>query len=445
MCMPRLPSEVLENIFRFLDGKSFCITREVCKTWNNVIKSMQPKKSVWRQFCMREIPRNVLEEIVWYKSTVWDDIDWINIYKKWFHSHMVLTSPYWKKRIHTVDKNPVTCVRLSGSWIITGHSNGLVCVWNLQSGDLSQSFLCHLKIINDIVLVDLLNLGNYYGPEDLPWAHHHMITISKDRYINITLLLEPMANSDSHTHLNYHTDDIKQIRLFGDIFAVRCQDNTITLWKMKIIRVPYFNLEATLLQKIIGPEDYLLSIGLWHDEVQCVSNSGKLKAITINEEEWVQERIFKNSSSESGAETITTVTAAFLFRQKTVIMLTSDGKIIMSTNENSNRHYYLMKTLRTAIVSIAFHGTILALGGENGKLFLFYMFSEEDLISLDLSQPDSTLSLSEASIISIDISYQDDSPVIVASTNDSVHVVKWFKSSTSHQKIKKRQASELFS
>lgn len=103
-----------------------------------------------------------------------------------------------------------------------------------------------------------------------------------------------------------------------------------------------------------------------------------------------------------------------------------------------------MKALKTEVVSIAFYGTILALGGENGKLFLYYLFSEEELISLDLSKPNSTLSLSEASIISIDITYQYDSPVIAASTNDSIHIVKWYKSSAIHQKVKKRELSHLF-
>lgn len=116
----------------------------------------------------------------------------------------------------------------------------------------------------------------------------------------------------------------------------------------------------------------------------------------------------------------------------------------MSVDKDCCKHYYLMKTLKTDVVSIAFYGTILALGGENGRLFLYYIFSEEQLISVDLSKPNSTLQLSEASIISIDISYQDDSPVIAASTNDSIHIVKWYKLSMSHQRVRRRELPHLF-
>lgn len=116
----------------------------------------------------------------------------------------------------------------------------------------------------------------------------------------------------------------------------------------------------------------------------------------------------------------------------------------MSVGKDCCKHYYLMKTLKTDIVTVAFYGTILALGGENGRLFLYYISSEEHLISVDLSKPNSTLQLSEASIISIDITCQDNSPVIAASTNDSIHIVKWYKLSTSHQKVRRRELTHLF-
>lgn len=122
----------------------------------------------------------------------------------------------------------------------------------------------------------------------------------------------------------------------------------------------------------------------------------------------------------------------------------ADGRIILSVDKDCCKHYYLMKTLKTEVVSVAFYGTILALGGENGRLFLYYLFSEEQLISLDLSKPNATLKLSEASIISIDITYQDDTPVIAASTNDSIHIVKWYKLSMSHQRVRRRELSHLF-
>lgn len=438
-----LPSEVLENIFNFLDGRSFCNAREVCKTWNEIIKGLQVKKNLWRQFCVKEISKSILEEIVWFKNISCCDIEWKSVYKKWFQSKLILTSPFYKRKICAFLPNPITCIAVSGSWILTGHSNGMLCTWNLHKVNLHKSFVCHLRIINDMALVDLLNLGSYYGAENFPWAHHHVITISKDQYIHVTSLLEPPPFvADPDAHQSPHGDDLKQVRVFGDTFAISCRDNTVSLWKMEILKEPYFHLSIALVQKIIGPEDILLSIGLWHSEVQCVSYAGKLRALSANRSDWVEKKYFKESYSDSRCENIVSVTVALLYRSKTVIMLTADGKLVVSVSENNNRHYYPMRHLRTSVVSVALHGTILALGGENGKLFLYHINSEEELIQLNLSNPALTLSLSEASIISIYISFQDDSPVIAASTTNLVYVIKWYKPSSNQ--VKTRQIIQWF-
>lgn len=104
-----------------------------------------------------------------------------------------------------------------------------------------------------------------------------------------------------------------------------------------------------------------------------------------------------------------------------------------------------MKSLQTVFVSIALRGPILALGGENGRLYLFHVKSEEELINLELSQPDLSLSLSEASITSIDISYNHDSPVIAATTTESIHIIKWYKSRASHQTLRKKELWKICS
>lgn len=85
-----------------------------------------------------------------------------------------------------------------------------------------------------------------------------------------------------------------------------------------------------------------------------------------------------------------------------------------------------MKTLRTLIVSVVLNGTTLALGGENGRLYVFYVPTSKSLLDLDFSHPAFVFTLSEASIVSLDILYDYDSPVILASTTETLFIVKWF-------------------
>ncbi|KFM67567.1 hypothetical protein X975_18517, partial [Stegodyphus mimosarum] len=93
-----IPAEILEHIFGFLDGQSFCRIKLVCKHWYETGKRMQVKNSLWKQFCIKEVPEHILEDILSFKSVLLTDkiIDWCTIYKKWFHGKMIVASPYWK-------------------------------------------------------------------------------------------------------------------------------------------------------------------------------------------------------------------------------------------------------------------------------------------------------------------------------------------------------------
>lgn len=104
--------------------------------------------------------------------------------------------------------------------------------------------------------------------------------------------------------------------------------------------------------------------------------------------------------------------------------------MIISVDESSYKVFTLMTTLQSLIVSVALRGTILALGGENGRLYLYYVPNNRSLLELDLTNPTFQYTLSEASIVSVDIFFEYDSPIVVASTNESLFVIKWNKQRT---------------
>lgn len=98
-----------------------------------------------------------------------------------------------------------------------------------------------------------------------------------------------------------------------------------------------------------------------------------------------------------------------------------------------------MATLRTLIVSIVLQGTTLALGGENGRLYVFHIPTTKSLLELDLNRPAFFYTLSEASITSLDIIYDYNSPIILASTTECLFIVKWFP-----KKVKETDAPSYF-
>ncbi|PRD31572.1 UNVERIFIED_CONTAM: hypothetical protein NCL1_23156 [Trichonephila clavipes] len=162
MSIQQVPAEILEIIFANLDGTSFCRAKQVCKLWWAVVHKLQNSKKIWRKFCMQDISDGVIEELVSYKTIPYKNfnVDWLDIYKQWHFGKVI--KPRHLLNVFEVQafcSNPITCIATSGSWVVTGHNNGVAYVWSISDDDnIEQKSDLHLKAITDIALVDLLNL-----------------------------------------------------------------------------------------------------------------------------------------------------------------------------------------------------------------------------------------------------------------------------------------------
>ncbi|KAG8189256.1 hypothetical protein JTE90_013784 [Oedothorax gibbosus] len=356
---------------------------------------------------MKEIPKDVIEEMLSNKEIPFQNriIDWKSFYKKWYRGKFMKRNKVSIESVQAFCANPVTCMKASGCFILTGHSN-----------------------------------GEYYGSETLPFSHHHVISISKDSCIKIKCLLEPIVCVERDKVLNKHGDVLSSVKVFGNCFAVSCRDNTVTLWGLQIAKHMEHYLQVTLLKTIIGPQDNLLSSGFWNNKVYCVTHAGKLRVYEASINEWPEETSFKKCLA-SVREKRPNITAYYLFRDKIILMCSASGKLIVSIDDDNYKAYNLMETLRTLIVSVILQGTTLALGGENGRLYVFYVPTSRSLLDLDFSHPTFVFTLSEASIVSLDILYDYDSPVILASTTETLYIVKWFGKKV---KIERTEATSYF-
>ncbi|GFQ81172.1 f-box domain-containing protein [Trichonephila clavata] len=428
MSIQQVPAEILEIIFANLDGTSFCRAKQVCKLWCAVVHKLQNSKKIWRKFCIQDIPDGVIEELVSYKTIPYKNlnVDWLDIYKQW-HFGKVIKPRHLSKvfEVQAFCSNPITCIATSGSWVVTGHNNGVAYVWSISDDDgIEQKSDLHLKAITDIALVDLLNLGTYYGLRTLPWSHHHMITVSKDGCIRISFLLDSIGRSEYDLTLHKHSDVINSVRIFGKQFAACSRDNTVTLWDLDVLRSPYLHLKATLLHIIIGPAEYIADIGFWNNKLYCITLSGKISICDLRKEDWIEKSNVKSICFKD-IEKRPCITRYHTFRDEVVIMFTASAKMVVYLDENCYKIYHLMPTLQTLIVSIKLKGTILALGGENGKLYIFYVPVTESLLGLDLTQPAFHCMLSEASIVFVDVIYSCTYPMVVAATTEKLYFISW--------------------
>lgn len=428
MSVQQVPAEILEIIFENLDGTSFFRAKQVCKSWWAIVHKLRNNKKMWKKFCIQDIPDGVIEELVSYKTIPFKNlnVDWLDIYKQWHLGKGVKYGHFSITEVQAFCSNPVTCIATSGSWVVTGHNNGVIYVWPIIGNESEEKYDLHLKAITDIALVDLLNLGAYYGLRTLPWCHHHMITVSKDACIRISFLLDSIGNSEYDLTLHKHGDVINSVRVFGKQFAACSRDNTVTLWDLDVFRTPYIHLKATLLHTIIGPAEFIADIGFWYNKLYCVTLSGKINIWDLRKEDWIEKCNVKSICFRD-IEKRPCITRYHTFRDEVVIMFTASAKMVVYLDKNRYKIYYLMPTLQTLIVSIKLKGTILALGGENGKLYVFYVPVTESLLQLDLTKPAFQRILSEASIVFVDVIYSYTYPMVVAATTETLYFISWHK------------------
>ncbi|GFT21964.1 f-box domain-containing protein, partial [Nephila pilipes] len=428
MSVQQVPAEILEIIFANLDGTSFCRAKQVCKSWGVVVDKLRCDRKIWKKFCIQDIPDGVIEELVSYKSIPFKNlnVDWLAVYKQWHLGKVVKSSHVSVSEVKAFCSNPITCIATSGSWVVTGHNNGVVHLWSISGSDSEQKSDLHLRAITDIALVDLLNLGTYYGLYALPWYHHHMITVSKDACIRISFLLDSIGNSEYDLTLHQHGDAINSVRIFGKQFAACSRDNTVTLWDLDVFRSPYLHLKATLLRTIIGPAEFIADIGFWYNKLYCITLSGKINICDLNKEEWLEKSKVK-SICLTGIEKRPSIIKYHALRNEVVVMLTASGKLVVYLDETHYKIYHLMSTLQTLVVSIKLKGTVLVLGGENGKVYVFYVPVTESLLELDLTKPTFQCILSEASIVYVDVIFNYTNIMVVASTTEALYFITWFR------------------
>lgn len=116
MSFYHLPAELLEAVFQKLDGASFCVSQAVCKSWHQILTRMQNSEKLWLNFCLKEIPKDVMEELLSNKDIPYQNriIDWKSFYKKWHRGKFMKRNKVSIESVQAFCANPVTCMKASG-------------------------------------------------------------------------------------------------------------------------------------------------------------------------------------------------------------------------------------------------------------------------------------------------------------------------------------------
>ena len=222
----QFPSEIIEKILKYLDGKSLLKARSTCKQWKDIVDAIMSRYSNkdWHRLCMESIPYNTileyvrgghpsniqmvsdhqtndlekpvsLEESKVFKSKgkpKLPPLDWESIFRR---HQLIGNSQAWDgatiydlkfEDIDIFDDNPISVAKINGDLIFTGHKHGLICMWSPDNHLLMIADRAHFSEITDIVFGDVFRVGPYAlnkncGDQRLYYAtNHFMVSASAD-------------------------------------------------------------------------------------------------------------------------------------------------------------------------------------------------------------------------------------------------------------------------
>ena len=86
------------------------------------------------------------------------------------------------------EDTPITCAKINGDYVFTGHSNGMICMWASENPTLLMmiSEKDHNAKITDIIFGDIFQVGPYAlnkncGDDKMYYANKHfMVAASSD-------------------------------------------------------------------------------------------------------------------------------------------------------------------------------------------------------------------------------------------------------------------------
>ncbi|XP_049837422.1 uncharacterized protein LOC126282046 [Schistocerca gregaria] len=412
--------DILEIIFSHLDGVSLSRAQQVCALWNEVLRDMYERTSIWQKCCEKEIPNEVLEEITSNLYPGWShcgtETNWHCVYKAWRRWMRKRKTPCTVRSVFSSEERLewVTSVKASGSCIVTGHKDGSIKFWSRFSGFLGGVFH-HARAVTDLGLMIYNPKGNLFI-QNTKWdvRHNLLISTSKDRSIKI-INLETGFTSWS---LTCHLMQTCMVRSYKEMFAVLSLDDIVSLWKICSLE---FDKEPPLLIATVAFQQLpVCAISIWRY---------KFSGLSVDARRFWRDKICPGDLAVLDEDfvhfegvTECQMLEAHAWRDNIYTWITS-GHTIYVAVDNKAVQYNTMQDLRSYPVTILLYGNILFLGMESGDVILYFFKDREDLLNLDLKNHHRRFSFQHSPVSALDIVEYDTCTAIVVGTLKNVYCV----------------------
>ncbi|GFG33174.1 hypothetical protein Cfor_06758 [Coptotermes formosanus] len=393
---------------------------------NSLEREKKERTHIWKTCCEKEINRDIRTELL---SSCWpgwhilcpSNYEWRVVYKTWCQWHHIGKWSFITKIFEDTSLTPVTCMKISGRCITTGHSNGDVLLWSYSN---------RVKVASHLRYVTALGVMVYTGECNNNSQLKHELVVSAS--LDCTIHISPLTFQDEMPHgchvIREHLSPVTEIRTFRNTFAALSCDDRISIWQLSAStcnKVPTIVKLHTLSIYMVPFE----AISIWGNEIIQVS------AVTCNglsipifrggdssPYKLLQVAGHQHFASSSSCNNISgRILKAFLWRYGVSIILDDQHYMYITVNEcGQQMKYNTMPYLHSYPVTVLLYGEILLLGMESGTLYMYQLDQITDLLTLDLGAVYWKHSLCSEPIIDLDINETSNGPVIAAAANSRV-------------------------
>ena len=435
-----MPCEVLEQLLLWLDVRSLARCRRLNSSWRCMVDRLQDMPGYWQAVCRQTVAADHMMEISAGRvrgaetDAPQSDADWRGIFLAWARTGTVGRLPAVSRSLALGDS--VTCLQLSGSFLVTGHASGLRRVWDLeQEGEGRSCVLRHQAPVSGLQLVDLLGRPPYHSG----LVHHAMVTGGMDGHVLLSVLLDqycPPHRTEQEVRVTHrrHRGPVLSLAGLQDLVAVLGVGNTVVVWRLlppaTELRLP--GVECALV--VAGPHQHLASLQLWPNNL--VAGLLKLVALDSGGQAWVHPvgelvgaaswessrevtlvrpvtreeslatasgvmRIKSSNLSEHSLDVVllardhpdwldTTamkVSKCWLARDNLFILASTDQDLFISVDGSYYRHYSPLVELGASVVTAAVYLDLLVLATDKSQLLVFQLKDRVEALRLDLRHP----------------------------------------------------------
>ncbi|OWF47643.1 uncharacterized protein LOC110454100 [Mizuhopecten yessoensis] len=426
-----LAKEIQVLILSKLDGLSLARVQKVCRLWYDIVDDFEKYFHVWLRCCLTEISICDLVEITGLLEIDESDdllvtadnlkklptIFWREVYAEYHRNDFIKNKARKMNKIEYPNcYGMVTALKLKDNVLFSGHEDGRVISWENIDGCVRNT-TCHQhqRMVTDLAVTRadltvnhlLLGINNTF-----------VISSSKDS----SLILNDITGGQS-TKISYFSKQVNSVSCSGLTFVAAA--NCSFLQGHPVWDIDYhkeLNARLRCRQDLAGQESTnILAVALQRNKVLASDDIGNLLLYKGTGQDQKSKQDQPIILSVFGA-----AVKSILFRDDKVVCLTDDGMLCVSLDLKEFKQHSVYEAINVIPECIAWRVNILVIGAKTGKVFLYLVKGDSDLLHLDLSIPVAIYDTDSEHVNSVAIGDDGNGPVLAIATEHSfITLVRW--------------------